>query len=403
MLILLSNRKIINFLIVLQLLISLLYGYLSTVSSVFSLIYYATDLINVLNLILMCQVLFRTNFRIEIRHSDIIFLFLFVAYYGLSYLWGNASFYEAFIRYRYIFGSFLFYIVCTNYLDEKTYTFILKMLFIVQTLNLFLVFYQNQKLGLHPDFSNGIFGTGYANGIQGTFCLALSLLSIIYYLSNTWSLIKSVYLFGISAIICAIAEIKIYFVIFVVCAVFIFLFQKRNLKEQIRMLVISVGIALLLYLSYKVIEAILPNNLDTFFSLSRSLSYEQRTTYAGRTNTIPFVYNNVYNGHLIPSIFGMGLGTYNKSFIYELGKTFSELGFVGLTLLYTFLILKIFTVFKRSKLSNEKLFVATFSIVVGLSIVVWNALFVPPTYIVFFFLAISSMNINVSKGARCES
>ncbi|WP_273414700.1 hypothetical protein [Streptococcus orisratti] len=258
-------------------------------------------------------------------------------------------------------------------------------------------------MGLHPDFSNGIFGTGYANGIQGTFCLALSLLSIIYYLSNTWSLIKSVYLFGISAIICAIAEIKIYFVIFVVCAVFIFLFQKRNLKEQIRMLVISVGIALLLYLSYKVIEAILPNNLDTFFSLSRSLSYEQRTTYAGRTNTIPFVYNNVYNGHLIPSIFGMGLGTYNKSFIYELGKTFSELGFVGLTLLYTFLILKIFTVFKRSKLSNEKLFVATFSIVVGLSIVVWNALFVPPTYIVFFFLAISSMNINVSKGARCES
>ncbi|MGQ7366498.1 beta-carotene 15,15'-monooxygenase [Streptococcus suis] len=336
--------------------------------------------------------------KINTSNLSIIIFLAFILYAAVSFFWGNMDFYHAISRYRYILGAFIYYLLVHNNLSNKTYYYILRCLFVIQTINFILVVYQNLIMRVHPDFSNGIFGfTGYANGIAGSFCLALSLLAVVYYLTGKWKLIKSVYLLGISSLICAISEIKIYFIVFIICSIFIIFFQKRNLKETFRFLVMFIGIVILFFISYQVIKMILPDNLGTFFSVNKSLSYEQRTTYAGRTNTIPFILENTFHNEIISSVFGGGLGSYSQDYIYELGKTFSDFGFIGVCLLYSFLLLNTLKPLKIGRISDEELFVSSFSLGMMISIVVWNAFFTQTTYIVFFFLGISSVSYYAEK------
>lgn len=384
-------KKIINVLIVLQLFINIFSEYLYSVNQSLGYIFYMTDILNVIIFFIICvgSIYLKKLYNVRFTKRNI-FAFIFVCFCLFSFLWGNASIFSAVLRLRYILGGLFFYFVCNNFLNDKTYTFVINSMFIVQYINLALCFYQNQIMGLHPDFCNGVFGyVGYANGIEGTFCLILSLIAVVYYLNKQWSLIKSLVLLAPSAIICAIAEIKIYFVIFFLCGILVILIQERNFKEQLRLAVMLGVVVLLFFFSYKIIEFILPNNLSTFFSIQKSLNYEHRTTYAGRTNTIPFIYENVFHDNFFHSLFGKGMGTLNKEFIYELGRTFSEEGFIGVSLLYLFLLINFLnSVFNRSTVSSEKLFVSTYSFGLMISIVVWNAFFTRTTYVVFFFLGI---------------
>ena len=394
-----NTKRIFSFLICSQLLLAMFSGILYSYNNAVAIIFYLPDLINVLSAIFLLQkIMTKKNLKLSIAHFGIIIFLVFVFYGAFSFFWSNYDVYHAISRFRYILAAFIYYLLVRFFLSNRVYFNLLNFLFFVQTINLILVAYQNFILGLHPDFSNGIFGfTGYANGIEGSFCLAISLLAFVYYLAGEWNLYKSMYLLAISSLICAIAEIKIYFIIFIICAVFIVIFQKRNLRETIRFLIMILGIVVLFYVAYQVIKLVLPNNLQTFFSLNKSLSYEHRTTYAGRTNTIPFILENTFQYNKISSIFGGGLGSYSHEFIYELGKTFSDFGFIGVILLYGFLLINVFKPLMKVNISSEELFVSSFSLGTMISIVVWNALFTQTTYVIFFFLGISSVSYCFGK------
>lgn len=399
-----STKKIINILIVIQIFSVIFSEIIYSYNNSLGFIFFIPDIINVfLFIIVVARIISKGN--ISIKSSPIIFgvVVLFFIYTTMSFLWSDMNWYRAISRMRYMFGGFFYYIVCSRFLENEVFTKIIDMLFIVQFLNLILSIYQCQVWGLHPDFSNGIFGfTGYSNGIEGTFCLALSLLALIYYLSMRWSLLKSSIMIGMSAIICAVAEIKIYFVIFVVCALIIVLLQKRTFKEKVRLILIGISIGLILIISYKIIEIILPDNLTTFFSIKEGLRYEDRTTYAGRTNTIPFVFENLFKNNIWSSLIGTGLGSNSQDYIYELGKTFSDHGFIGVLLLYLFLLLNFSkALFNREYVTSEQLFVSVFSVGMMISIIVWNAFFTRTTYVVFFFISISFMTyMNKGKSGK---
>ena len=383
-----SVLNIMNILIVIQLLFSLFSGILVVINPLFSVLFYLSDFLNLLLLIFMFTLWFSDNKKIIIKHYEIIWFTFFVFYSIVSFFWSDYNFYGAFSRLRYILGMFIFYICCRNFLKINYYRMIIRLLCIVQVINAILVFYQNQMLNLHPDFCNGIFGTGYANGIEGTFCLAFSVLSFVNYLTGNWKLYKVILLFTLSSTICALAEIKIYFVIFIICSVVIVFFQKRSFKEYIRLLLIIIAVVITFLISYRIIQFILPDNLGTFFSIDKSLSYEKRTTFAGRTNTIPFIFNNVFHKNIFTSLFGEGLGECSKLFIYELGKSFSDFGFLGLLFLFSFFISLFVKILRTNNYSSQQLFVSSFSIGIMISVIVWNAVFIPSAYFVFFFLSV---------------
>ena len=138
----------------------------------------------------------------------------------------------------------------------------------------------------------------------------------------------------------------------------------------------------------------MPQNVYALFSLAGYLRYDGRSDYAGRTNTIPYVYEHLFRKNFFKSLFGMGLGSSASDYIYELGKSFAEFGFIGLLLILFFL----FSIFwfyfapKRKTLrTQEQLFAAAYAGVALVAIVVWNCTFTRFAYLNFFFLAISSV------------
>jgi len=341
--------------------------------------------------------------RVKNPHISLILFLILLIFLLISFTWGNLNIYGFVMRGRYILGAFLVYFMTNSYLDDKTFSSLINIAYVVQILNLLLVLHQNVVLHLHPDFTNGIFGfTNYSNGIQGFYCLALSILSIVYYLYGKWGAMKSLILIAVSCIICALAEIKIFFVIFLSSIILIFIFQKSETVKKLRIISTTAGVSLLFLIAYKIIEIVLPNNLYTFFNVTKALSYENRTEFAGRTNTISFLWNNLFYHDYVSAIFGKGLGSYSVNYIYELGKMLADGGFISVILLYSFL-LSLFlrgTLTRGKNKQSERLIVSIIAFVVMVSIIVWNSTFTRSTYLVFFFLAIGNAAYKSTKSIR---
>lgn len=341
--------------------------------------------------------------KIKNPHVSIAFFIFLILFLLISFSWGNLNAYDFVARIRYILGAFLVYYMTNSYLDDRTFSSLIDTAYVAQIFNLLLVLYQHLVLHLHPDFTNGIFGfTNYANGIQGFYCLALSILSIVYYLDGKWGAVKSLLLIAISCIICALAEIKIFFVIFILSIFLIFIFQKSKTVRKTRIISATAGISLLFLVAYKIIEMVLPDNLYTFFNVTKALSYENRTEFAGRTNTISFLWDNLFYHDYVSAIFGKGLGSYSVNYIYELGKMLADGGFISVVLLYLFLLsLFIRGTFTRDKdMQCERLIVSIIAFVVMMSIVVWNCTFTRSTYIVFFFLGLGNVAYKSTNSIR---
>lgn len=392
-----KENKAINMLIRLQIICCLfeeiIYSYYPSMGMIFLI----PEVLCSIYLILVIHSFYRHSFKIKLEKTNIscAVLMTFILYALLSVFWSNFNIYNIIVRFRYIFFGSVTYCVVKKYLSNDNFMWIINFMSIVQVINLFFTIYQNLIMRMHPDFCNGIFGfTGYSNAAQGCFCVALSILAFVYYIDGTWKSIKSFSIIGMSCVICAFAEIKVYFVVFLLAAVGIIAIRKNTLKEKLKIVFSGILIAILLYVAYRILLIVLPDNLYTFFSLQGYLKYEGRSDYAGRTNTIKFIYENLFHENFFRAMFGTGLGSTSSDYIYELGKSFSDFGFIGLGILSAFLVnifLLYFNPKKNCVHTQERLFCAAYAGVFFIAIVVWNCTFTRFTYLNFFFLAISNV------------
>lgn len=385
----LDCRRIINMVLFLQIICSLFGEIFYSLNEKFSIIFYIPDLLNLVMLFILF-IMTKGTFNFNKKNLSTKLIIVFLGYTIMSFIWSTYNVYDAISRFRYIFGGVITFIVCNSYLEDKMYEKIINFMCYIQVLNLFLVIYQNLIMNFHPDFCNGIFGyVGYNNGIQGFYCLMISIVSMVYYIDGIWKKMRSIIMIGISCVICAFAEIKIFYIVLVISILSILFFKNKNKKERIRIIQVSFSIIILLIIAYQILIYVLPDNLYTFFNIDGALAYEARSTYAGRTNTISYVYNNVFHNDFFNAMFGTGLGSSSSEYIYELGKSFSDFGFIGLSILCgTFV-----NVFSSSRnVSSEAFISAMVSIVIILSIIVWNCTFTRGVYIVFFFLGFRNVS-----------
>ena len=141
----------------------------------------------------------------------------------------------------------------------------------------------------------------------------------------------------------------------------------------------------------------------TFFNVTKALSYENRTEFAGRTNTISFLWDNLFYHDYISAIFGKGLGSYSVNYIYELGKMLADGGFISVIFALFIFLLSLFirgTITRGKNKQSERLIVSIIAFVVMISIIVWNSTFTRSTYLVFFFLAIGNAAYKSTKLIR---
>lgn len=384
-----SRLKLINLMLYIIILINIIQEIIYSINSKFSFIFYITD-------VLLCLIIIISLHAQTDKKTDNIQLtcwLVFLAYSMFTIIWNDRNLYDTAFRLRYFLQGITILIIVQRFLLDFYFKKLIKFMCFAQVINLILSIYQNRVMGLFPDFCNGLFGfVGYGSGTVGLYSLALSILATVYYLSRDWKLYQSLFIICISAAFCAFAEVKIYYVLFVLSVFLILLLNARPGKEFTKIILIVVAIFLAFYLAYSILEVVLPNNLDALFSINDYIQYDSRSDYAGRLNTIPFILNNqFFNNHLL-AMFGSGLGTSSHMYIYELGKTFSETGFLGLGLLVAAIIEPFFKWLFEKEKTPEKLFVAVFSVNLLISIIVWNIPFVRVAVIfTFFFIGLRNV------------
>lgn len=381
-------KKLINILLFVIIFISSIQEFLYSYNAAWSFLFAAVPFFLVISLF---SLVFVKN-KSKINTLQIVFFIFFIGYSVISALWSNYDFYDIFSRLNSFIQSFLLLVVCEACLNNVTYKKLINFFYFAQIINVFLTGYEKVVLNMNPDFCNGIFGfTGYSNGTTGIFSLALSLLAVVYFMSHIWSFTRSFLIIICSSMVCAFAEIKIYYVLFLVGIVIILMLQKKTINQFLKSILILFAIVLAFFLAYQILLEYFPYNLNSFFSVNNYIRYDERSDYAGRLNTIPFIYNNLFINNIFTSFFGTGLGSNSSNYIYELGKIFSDLGFIGIIAFAFTLLTPTIQVWRSKERNAEQLFVAVFSIIVGIGIVVWNIPFVrAANIIVFFFLSIEN-------------
>ena len=215
-------------------------------------------------------------------------------------------------------------------------------------------------------------------------------MAIVYYIDGNNNKYINLAMLGISFIVCAFAEIKIYFVVILICSLVIFIARCEDHKKRKKIIfMIFIGL-LLLFIAYKILQKYMPKNLYAFFSMANYIKYDQRTDYAGRLNTLSFIYDNLFKHDFFKTLLGVGIGSSNGEYIYELGKSFSEFGMIGFILLVAFFISVFLSGFLNNRTSGNMISSA-FAIAGLISIVVWNCTFTRITYFVFFTLGLSQI------------
>lgn len=378
-----NGRKAINVILFVVVLLNAVQEFLYSITTAVAPLFYLTDALLVLAFFFMVM----TPKGSSINKLQLKAWMLFLGYAIFTFIWSSRNYYDVVFRLRYFVQCIFVLYLTQRYLTDKGLKVIINMLCGIQFINMLLSFYQNRIMGLFADYCNGLFGyIGLGSGSVGIFSVALSILSIIYYLFGKWSPWRSIFVIGISAAFCAFAEVKAYYIVLLVGVVLIFIFQKRNKSSVSKDLITLFAVGLMFYLAYVILSIVFPDNLATLFSVDDYVRYDSRSTYAGRLNTIPFVFTNQFMGSIPASLVGSGIGTSAGKYIYELGKSFGDFGFIGLLFLIFAFLSPFITYVGQKKQTAEQFFVAILSVLMIIGIDIWNVPFVRSIGVIIFFL-----------------
>lgn len=374
-------------------------------------IIYILDIINVFFFVVMLTKKNKHQFiGVVISYSIIIISSTIVAFANYMEWHGNPLF--TLIELRNIIRFLIFFLTCTSFLNEESYRKIYRILIIFFFINIPCIVYQ--YFTFHPmgtwtrgDCLNGLFGTT-AGG--NTFVNVLMLIVIIYLLCRWSNGEISLFSFIIPALfsllIAALIELKAYFIEFLILYIWYLLKKKKKKKEKIINCII---IFIFLVFSYFVLQ-IMYKEYPWFretMSLSGMLASLKGNGYTGTgdLNRFTGIFNipqRFFNGNILDTLFGIGIGNASAFTIDGIGTKFYNLhqnshynwfsatfiftqcGVIGLALyLYTFVNLLI----KKKKECLFKLNSQIVCIIALFLVFYGEALKTDVGYLVYFALA----------------
>ena len=286
-------------------------------------------------------------------------LFLFIVYLfnfqsPFYFLWGARN------NFR-VYAAFLAYITFFNEEDANS---CLKFIDILFWINIAVTLYQFFILGYNQDYLGGIFGTEKGCNAYSIIFFALVITkSLLLYMNGLGKSLPCFLKCGFSLIIAAMAELKVFFIFFVIILVLAAIFTKFSWRK----LLVFFITAVLIMLASSVLIAIFGDKqeltLQRIFELSTTSNYAT-TEDLGRFTAIPGISKNFLTD--FPSrLFGMGLGNCDTS-SFEICNTpffrlhenlhytwflsaflFLETGYIGLVIYLSFFVICFIFAFKH--------------------------------------------------------
>ncbi len=359
----------------------------------------------------VCAVMFlRKQIFIEKKISSFALAFLIGFLYVLTvyifnfqsplyFLWGlrnNFRFFIAFIA----FALFL------NEDDIKTCFKFLEIMFWV---NAFVVLVQFFILGYEQDYLGGIFGVGRGcNAYSIIFFSAIVGKSVLGFMNGDEKTVMCILKSGVSLIISAMAEIKFFFIIFVLILIMATVFTKFSWRKFVLLLVMAV----LMLFAGSALTIIFGESerltLEHIFELMTATNYSSSQDL-GRFTAIPTI-SKTFLTDFKSKLFGMGLGNcdtsqfeiFNTSFFktyeylhynwFSSAFLFLETGYVGLTMYLSFFVMcfvNSLRLMKRKTADTLHCQIAMIISVICIALTWYNSsLRTEAAYIAFFALAL---------------
>ncbi len=330
-------------------------------------------------------------------YTLIVYLFNFQS--PFYYLWG----------FRNNFRFFIFFFSVITFLNQDDISSILKLLDVVFWFNFVVSLVQFFVLGYEQDFLGGIFGI--EKGCNNYSIIFMSIVvsrALLLYLENKTGSVTCLSKCVASLLIAALAELKFYFVVFIIIVILSAMLTSFSFKK-----ISLIAVALV----FVAIGSILLSDLfgfDNFLSFESIWDLATREQYSSedtvnRLSAIPKLISLIVSD-VKDQFFGYGLGNcdtssfdlFNSAFYQQYGFLsynwfscailFLETGYIGLLLYASFFITIIVLSIIKSKSNPDSKINCMFSVemaVLSLILIVYNAsLRSEAGFLVFFALAV---------------
>ncbi len=335
----------------------------------------------------------------------IVYLFNFQS--PFYFLWGlrnNLRFYVAFIAF-------------TIYFDSDDINSCLKFMDVFFWLNAIVVFFQFFVLGYEQDYLGGFFGVEKGcNAYLIIFFVIISIKSILNYFNDKESAFSCFAKCGVLMIISVMAELKFFFIIFMIILIIASVITKFSWKKVFLYIIsfffIMVASVMLVEIFGENRAIDIENIIDLIFASNYSSSRD-----LGRFTAIPTISNRFLTEPL-EKLFGFGLGNCDTS-SFEICNTpffrsysylnynwfssaflFLETGYFGLALFLLFFVIVFFLAYKKSKQKDANLLFCQMAMVMSVICFILtfynSSLRMEIGYMAYFVLALPFV-VNTSK------
>ncbi len=324
-----------------------------------------------------------------------LFRFQSIAYF----LWGirnNFRFYVSFLAY-------------SMFLDSFEVDGILKFFDYMFWINAVISFFQFFVLGYNQDYLGGVFGVDRgcnANSLVFfSIVISKSILSFINGKEKAWLCFLKC---GVSLIIAAMAELKFYFIIFVIILVLAAIVTRFSVRK----LILILSASFLFMLASTFMTAVFGEgsslSLDRIWELMTATSYATSKDL-GRFTAIPTI-SQAFFDDINEKLFGLGIGNCDTSTFpvcntpfyqtyYYLHYTwfssaflFLETGYIGLTMYLAFFVLCFFYARKQLKSVNVNSMYCQISMIISVVCVILtfynSSLRMEVSYLLYFALSL---------------
>lgn len=243
--------------------------------------------------------------RVVLVFFAITIIGLFLEYQSIVYyLWGLRN------NFRY----FIFFAMCTMVLKQEDADFGMRLMDGLFYINVVVTLYQVLVLKVHQDRVGGIFGTSRGcNGFTNIYLMIIVTWYMLRYMCNKVSLLQMALQCGLSLGIAAVAELKMFFIEFVLITALAALMTKFSFRKFGVIILAVAG----LVMGLQIMQILFPHfgnwfTLDSIVEYSSSETGYTNANDVNRLSAIPIAWNRFLDTWP-RKLFGLGLGNCDYS------------------------------------------------------------------------------------------
>ena len=401
-----SMKKIIYFQIVFVMIMELMISMFKFPSS----IRYLTDVI----MIILFIYIIHGNVYIILKKINLSgILIIILAFFIIGLLGSIYNLISPFLliwEVRNIFRFFLFFISCVCILDEEYVNRIINLLLKLQYINLILCIIQYFVLGYEQDYLGGIFGTNQGcNSYMNVYLCIIVIISISKYFQKKTSIKSLLFIVLSSMIIAALAELKLFYLEFILIFILSIIFNKPSFKV---FTMIIIGISSL-FLGLIILKNIFPDQFKYLIDYESAMKYAELSSESygiDRMNAFNQINDMFFKGDKFLLLIGFGLGScamsnfsiFTSEFYRQFGylnynwfahaMIFIQTGYIG-TIIFVMFFIKLFVYAVKTKkyIREYKEYTISTMIIIIILIINFiynNAIRTEVAYLSFFILSI---------------